>query len=202
MRKAIYIESILVDNDSYHISIFNNSGNLKMKGTFSSIDPMIPDGAFEFYNISNKYDKCIGNYQNGEIIGQWKIYKGDSIRIINYDSININPCKKLENDKHSDLFIFYGEYPTFRGVSPTQSFREYIAEERFYPPFEELFKITGRVMIQFAIDTSGNVCNPKIVKNANPNFDKEALRILKNSPKWKPVDRIVMFTFPFCFENE
>ena len=202
LRKVSYIENISVENESYRIKIFNNSGKLLMNGTFSSIDPRIPNGTFEFYSICKKYDKCIGNYQNGEIVGQWKVFLGDSLRIINYDSIIINQCKGLEIDKYSDVFITYENYPSFRGADPPLSFREYIAEEKFYPPFEELFHISGRVIIEFVIDTDGNVCKPKIVRNTNANLDKEALRILNNSPKWNPVDRVVMYTFPFGFEYE
>lgn len=203
LRKVSYIESISVESGLFHVKIFNNAGKLLMNGKFSSIDPRIPNGKFEFYSISNKYDKCIGNYQNGEIAGQWKIFLGDSVKILDYDSINIYQNKELDFDKYSSgVFITYENYPSFRGRDPSVSFREYIAEEIFYPPFEDLFHITGRVIIQFVVDTDGNACKPKIVKNVNASFDKEALRILINSPKWDPVDRIEMLTFPFGFDHE
>jgi len=204
LRKVFYIKNISIENDSsYQIKVFNNSGNLMMKGYFSKLEPMIPNGYFEFYNINTTYDKCTGYYLNGEIVGEWKIFHNDSTRILNYDSINSTSCKELDDyDSYPDVFITYEDYASFRGRDPGISFREYIVEERFYPPFEELFHITGRVIIEFIIDKNGNVCKPKIVKNISTNFDKEALRILNNSPNWDPVHRIEMFTFPFWFDYE
>lgn len=46
--------------------------------------------------------------------------------------------------------------------------------------------ITGKVIIQFIISTDGNITNAKIVRGVHPKFDKEALRVVKLMPKWKP----------------
>lgn len=46
--------------------------------------------------------------------------------------------------------------------------------------------ITGKVIVQFIISTDGNITNAKIVRGVHPKFDKEALRIVKLMPKWKP----------------
>ena len=46
--------------------------------------------------------------------------------------------------------------------------------------------ITGKVIVQFIISTDGNITNAKIVRSVHPKFDKEALRVVKLMPKWKP----------------
>ena len=46
--------------------------------------------------------------------------------------------------------------------------------------------ITGKVIVQFIISTDGNITNAKIVRGVHPKFDKEALRVVKLMPKWKP----------------
>lgn len=45
---------------------------------------------------------------------------------------------------------------------------------------------TGKVIVQFIISTDGNITNAKIVRGVHPKFDKEALRVVKLMPKWKP----------------
>ena len=46
--------------------------------------------------------------------------------------------------------------------------------------------ITGKVIVQFIISTDGNITNAKIVRGVHSKFDKEALRVVKLMPKWKP----------------
>lgn len=44
----------------------------------------------------------------------------------------------------------------------------------------------GRVTVQFTVNAEGLVINPKIIRSLGPEFDKEALRVVKLMGKWKP----------------
>ena len=44
----------------------------------------------------------------------------------------------------------------------------------------------GRSIASFTIDTTGSVCDIKIMRSLNPIIDNELLRIIKLMPKWKP----------------
>lgn len=46
--------------------------------------------------------------------------------------------------------------------------------------------ISGRVIVQFKIAKDGTVKDPKVVKGLAPEFDAEALRLVKRMPKWIP----------------
>lgn len=46
--------------------------------------------------------------------------------------------------------------------------------------------ISGRVIVQFKIAKDGNVKDPKVVRGLAPEFDAEALRLVKRMPKWIP----------------
>ena len=46
--------------------------------------------------------------------------------------------------------------------------------------------ISGRVIVQFKIAKDGTVKEPKVVKGLAPEFDKEALRLVRGMPKWMP----------------
>ena len=67
--------------------------------------------------------------------------------------------------------------------------------------------ITGKVIIQFIISTDGNITNAKIVRGVHPKFDKEALRVVKLMPKWKPGTQkgkpvAMEYTIPVSFRNQ
>lgn len=46
--------------------------------------------------------------------------------------------------------------------------------------------ISGRVIVQFKIAKDGTVKNPKVVRGLAPEFDEEALRLVRGMPKWIP----------------
>lgn len=46
--------------------------------------------------------------------------------------------------------------------------------------------ISGRVIVQFKIAKDGNVKDPKVVRGLAPEFDAEALRLVRGMPKWIP----------------
>lgn len=46
--------------------------------------------------------------------------------------------------------------------------------------------VQGRVYINFIVEKDGRLTNFKIERKLRPEFDKEALRVLKKMPRWKP----------------
>ncbi len=46
--------------------------------------------------------------------------------------------------------------------------------------------ITTKIYVQFIVTKDGNIINPKIIKGITPELDKEAIRVVKMMPKWKP----------------
>ena len=62
----------------------------------------------------------------------------------------------------------------------------------------------GRVVVTFTIEPDGSISNPKILKSLNEACDQEALRLVKNMPKWIPGERNgksipVKYTLPIDF---
>ncbi len=46
---------------------------------------------------------------------------------------------------------------------------------------------TNKIFVQFTVGEDGSIKNPKILKGIDPTLDKEAIRVIKMMPKWKPV---------------
>ena len=94
--------------------------------------------------------------------------------------------------------------PSFNGKG-MEGFVEYVSKNINYPEAAMANMVTGVVEIQFAIDVDGQVKEIEIKKGINPILDREAYRLIKNSPKWIPgfVDgkpTKVYFRFPVSFK--
>jgi len=63
---------------------------------------------------------------------------------------------------------------------------KYLAKNTKYPEIAKENGISGRVYVQFVIGKSGAVSNVKIMRGRDPYLDKEAVRVVKTLPKWKP----------------
>ncbi|MCB9013328.1 MAG: TonB family protein [Bacteroidales bacterium] len=103
-----------------------------------------------------------------------------------------------------DVYFVVEDMPTFNNGDPAIEFRKFIAQNLTYPTEAAENSKQGRVILQFEINSEGNVCNPSIVVSVDPLLDAEALRVVMLSPKWKPGYQrgkpvSVLYTFPINF---
>lgn len=74
-----------------------------------------------------------------------------------------------------------------------------------YPEIAKENGVQGRVTLQFTVEKDGSVTNVKVLRGVDSSLDKEAVRVVQSSPKWKPGkqrDRTVKvtYTFPVMFQ--
>lgn len=62
----------------------------------------------------------------------------------------------------------------------------YIAARIRYPLIASENGIEGQVVVSFVVMEDGSISNPRIKKSVDPMLDKEALRLIKDMPKWIP----------------
>lgn len=103
-----------------------------------------------------------------------------------------------------DVFYIVEEMPKFNDGEPGPEFRKYIAQNLRYPETAAKNKVSGRVIVQFAVNEGGQVEDAVVVRGVDPALDKEALRVVNSSPKWTPGLHKgkavkVLFTFPINF---
>jgi TonB family protein len=179
-----------------------------MKGEYRSIDPLIEDGEFIFFHwnghISHK-----GNYKDGELVGDWLIYNeaGDLIRTINYDfEVNETAEPGYESGEYDQVAEFIGiEYSI--ETDETVDLQDFLATEIVYPPMAFKYNIQGKVYVHFMINEDGSVSDALVVRTLHKDLDKEALRIIRNMPVWKPAIKEgkparIAYTFPVVFSLE
>ena len=83
--------------------------------------------------------------------------------------------------------------------------RDFIQAEMCYPEEAKKAGIQGRVILQFIIEKDGTPAQPRIVRSVHPLLDKEALRIIRQMPKWTPgkqdgKPQRVLYTIPVPFQ--
>lgn len=68
----------------------------------------------------------------------------------------------------------------------TKALIKYLSENMKYPADAEMSRTQGRVIAQFIVNKDGSICDVKIVRGVYESLDNEALRLIKEMPKWKP----------------
>ena len=104
---------------------------------------------------------------------------------------------------HGEVFIAVDTMPEFPGGET--ALKNYISEHIKYPSDSHDNGIEGTVYVQFLIDKSGRVIDPKIIRAVFPSLDKEAVRVVQSFPRWEPgkqngVKVNVMRTLPIKFK--
>lgn len=101
-------------------------------------------------------------------------------------------------------FQLVEEKPSFNGGDANE-FSKWVNSKLQYPEIAKENGVQGRVTLQFTVNTDGSVSNVKVLRGVDSSLDKEAVRVVSMSPKWKPGkqrDRAVKvtYTFPVIFQ--
>lgn len=101
-------------------------------------------------------------------------------------------------------FQLVEEKPSFNGGDANE-FSKWVNSKLVYPEIAKENGVQGRVTLQFTVNADGTVSNVKVLRGVDSSLDKEAVRVVSSSPKWKPGkqrDRAVKvtYTFPVIFQ--
>lgn len=78
----------------------------------------------------------------------------------------------------------YDEPPVFIGGETAMY--KFINSKLVYPKAAKENKISGKVTLRFAVEVDGSISGVSVLKGINPEFDAEAIRVIKLLPAWKP----------------
>lgn len=91
---------------------------------------------------------------------------------------------QVEQTTEEPVFALVKHEPKFRGGM--DGLYQYLATNIQYPEEAKAEGIEGKVFVSFVVEKDGSVSNVKSVGNPNPILAKEAERVVKAMPKWKP----------------
>ena len=84
---------------------------------------------------------------------------------------------------------------------------EFLRKNTDYPAMEQDLGIQGRAIVRFVVNEDGTVTNANVLREDSPGFGKEAMRVVKKLPKFKPGMQQgravkVYFTLPFQWKQQ
>jgi TonB family protein len=124
-----------------------------------------------------------GLVKDGMRDGEWLVSDGKEIYkngvLISTAHNAVYPFANLDSS-----FVPVDVPPEFPGG--LEPFSQYVYKKIKYPPYERENNIQGKAYISFVVERDGSLTDFKIVSAPSKGLGEEALRIIKDSPKWKP----------------
>lgn len=108
----------------------------------------------------------------------------------------------VEADDDDRIYDLVEENAQFPG-GDAECFK-WLSEHIKYPSICQEQGVQGRVIVNFVVNRDGSIVDVKTVRSPDPNLTKEAERVVKMMPKWKPArqgNKTVRsrFTLPVMF---
>lgn len=72
--------------------------------------------------------------------------------------------------------------PEFTGGK--KKFSKYLHKNLKYPKKAKRQGIEGKVFVEFMVNIDGSITDVKVLKGIGSGCDEEAVKVIKNSPKW------------------
>ncbi|WP_090769220.1 energy transducer TonB [Pedobacter soli] len=98
----------------------------------------------------------------------------------------VNSAKAQDKDEVYD-FVSVQKQPMYPGG--IAEFYQYVKKEIKYPEVAKNNKTEGKVFLAFTVEKDGSISDIMVTRSLSPETDTEAVRVLKNSPKWAAAEQ-------------
>jgi protein TonB len=71
-------------------------------------------------------------------------------------------------------------------IGGPQALMKYIQSNIQYPPTSIEMNEQGKVYLSFVVEPDGSITNVAVERGVSPDLDREAKRVIRSMPKWKP----------------
>ena len=172
----------------------------------SSLRMILSRDAFEYsYHLDRQYRNYKMSYELAE-----KILSSNFKELVEYDKLLLRATERdsarkvvamqeIDTTKIYDKVEQMPEYP-----GGLMELSKFISEHYKYPEKPLREGIDGNVIVTFVVERDGSISQEKVAKAVEPHLDKEALRLVRKFPRWKPgkqkgIPVRVKYTYPFRF---
>lgn len=90
----------------------------------------------------------------------------------------------VEEEVADEVFTIVEQQPEYPGGMG--AFYAFVTKKLKYPSQARRMGIEGKVFVQFVVDKAGNITEVMAVRGIGAGCDEEAVRVIKDSPQWKP----------------
>lgn len=113
------------------------------------------------------------------------VLEGERVRFRAAIPVAFGPGAADEEYSNDEAYQIVEVLPKFMdgGIS---EFREWLMRSVTYPEKMLRNRVQGRVVVSFIVERDGRIGLMKILQTSDPEFSKEALRVLQLSPRWTP----------------
>ena len=124
-----------------------------------------------------KSDKAVGFK---DVLGNDEV--GGSVLKAKEDIAAPEPPKHVVEE--TKIFTVVEQMPMFPGGDG--ALMGYLRDNIHYPTVAAENGVQGRVVVGFVVERDGSITDVKILRGVDPSLDREAMRVVKNMPKWTP----------------
>lgn len=192
------------EKDASHLLVQQKNANKYIQILYNKLGPRISEEAFAekagkirdgkclYYKPSGALDSS-GNYAAGAQDGVWRFYaeNGDVVEEKNYSKgtlLSDTTFSGSWNEVRQELLS--GQIKVEPQLGDGQKdWSMYLMRNLRYPANAQQLNTTGRVMVQFIVDEDGKILEPYIRRSAAYLLDEEALRLIRDSPRWHPASK-------------
>lgn len=127
-----------------------------------------------------------GAVKNGLKSGEWKYHNDELSRIEKYDDNGEIILGKATKTKTGETKTYTQHQTSAIFPGGINEFIKYLGNTIIYPETAKQRRIQGRVLVNFIVEPSGKVTNVTAVNHINSALEREAIRVIENSPAWVP----------------
>ena len=107
-------------------------------------------------------------------------------------------------EPEEEIVFFPQEEASFNGGT-VSDFCTWVQTNLGYPEEPAAAGIEGKVIIEFCVNSKGEVVDIKVLRKIHPDIDNETVEVISSSPVWKPAKQggrpvKQRFTIPITFE--
>jgi protein TonB len=179
---------------AYEWKYYQFDGPLLSIETYKDKEASIPHGAFTYYGADGQMDSSGYTFEGKK--NDWWYYYTDSLTLWKKEKYEMGKlvtrmdlasieAEREENRKKAETEKHWGEVEAvFKGG--TEDWGKYIQKNINFPDRARNLKKEGSLLLQFVVNTDGTTSDITILRSIEYSLDEEAMRLIKDSPKWRP----------------
>ena len=164
------------------VSVVGKISNIEFMSGQEDLKKKYPEIIIESIRVLENSPRWIPGQLRGKFVNSFREVP------INLNSLKLKRKIKIQEQEQDTLIVAMPQYslPKFKGGE--KAFTNYILDRLVFPIRCKLAKINGNVMARFIVNPDGTVSNVEIIEHNYlcPEFSKEAIRVITQSPKWTP----------------
>lgn len=206
LNHAVYFMQVVAENDTtFYCRYYNKTGPMVKQECYKDSDLSVPNGLFAWYDTKGRIDSCGFVYERKKD-GNWR-YFDDSMRVVmtsDYDAGKFirthnfitkkilypdgreESAEPVADKSDTTVKVFKVVQTEARLKGGPKEWVHYLQNNLRIPDRMINLNKSGTVVVEFDVDTTGNIDLLMIAQSVEWSADAEALRVIKNGPKWLP----------------